>query len=204
MVKNFHFQSLHEAIKPLILRIGPYDNYETALVRTRSGQTHQAIEGLEKLSKSLNPKFPFAYQFSDEEYAKLYKSDQITGRLSVLFAVLAIFISCLGLLGLSMFSAELRTREIGIRKVLGAGTVSLFRLLSGEFLALVGTAFVIAAPIGWWAMHQWLQQFAYRPGINWWIFAISGALALLIALVTVAVQSIKTANVNPVKSLKAE
>lgn len=204
VVKNFHFQSLHQTINPLLLRIATFDNYGIALVRTLPGQTKKALESLEKLCKSLNPKFPFTYQFYDEEYAKLYKSDQITGRLSVLFAILAIFISCLGLLGLSMFSAEQRTREIGIRKVLGAGATSLFTLLSGEFLVLVGLAFIIAAPIGWWAMHQWLQQFAYQMDFSWWIFAASGALALLIALATVAVQSIRTMNINPLRSLRSE
>ena len=204
VVKNFHFQSLHENINPLLLRMASYDNYSVALVRTRPGQTAAAIEGLGNLCKSLNPKFPFAYRFSDEEYAKLYKSDQVTGRLSVLFAVLAVLISCLGLLGLSMFSAEVRTKEIGIRKVLGAGVPSLFALLSREFVLLVGAAFVIAAPIGWWVMHQWLQQFAYRTEISWWIFGLSGVLALLTALATVTIQALKAVTANPVKNLRAE
>jgi putative ABC transport system permease protein len=204
VVKDFHFQSLHDPIRPLILREGAYTNYGIALVRTLPGQTRQAIAGLAKLCKELNPKFPFTFQFSEGEYTKLYKSEQITGRLSMLFAILAIFISCMGLFGLSIFSAEQRTKEIGIRKVLGAGITSLFTLLSTEFLTLVGIAFLIAAPMGWWVMQEWLRHFAYRMSINWWLFGVAGLLSIVIALVTVSYQAVRVALANPVKSLHAE
>ena len=204
VVKNFHFQSLHDAIKPIIIRLRNPGNGGLFLVRVRAGQTRPALAGLEELYKDLNPAFPFTYQFSSEEYSKLYKSEQVVGRLSVIFACLAIFISCLGLLGLSIFTAVQRTKEIGIRKVLGASMVSLFRLLSMEFFILVGIAFVIAVPLAWWAMHQWLQQFYYRTDISWRVFGLSGALAVLIAFETVCFQTIKAVYANPVKSLRSE
>ncbi|HEX3767047.1 MAG TPA: FtsX-like permease family protein [Puia sp.] len=126
------------------------------------------------------------------------------GNLSVIFAGLAIFISCLGLLGLSIFTASQRVKEIGVRKVLGASIGSLFTLLSKEFLLLVGIAFAIAAPLGWWAMDNWLNNFAYRAPIQWWVFAVSGLLAMMIAMGTVCFQALKSANANPVKSLRSE
>jgi putative ABC transport system permease protein len=189
----------------MILRLErEQERYGVLLVRTQPGKTQEALAGLERLCKGLNPKFPFTYQFSSQEYTKLYKSEELVGRLSVIFAILAIFISCLGLLGLSMFTAVQRTKEIGIRKVLGAGTVSLFNLLSGEFLVLVGIAFVLASFLAWWGMYQWLQHFAYRTEISWWIFAVSGVLALLIAMATVCWQALKVAGASPIKSLRTE
>jgi putative ABC transport system permease protein len=204
VVKDFHFHSLHEKIQPLILGMGKNNWYSTIIVRTEAGKTKAAIDGLKKLCADLNPAFPFSYKFSDEEYAKLYKSDQVIGNLSVIFAGLAIFISCLGLLGLSIFTATQRVKEIGVRKVSGASVGSLFTLLSKEFLLLVTLAFAIAAPLGWWAMDSWLDNFAYRTPIPWWVFGISGVLALLIALATVCMQAIKSAYANPVNSLRSE
>ncbi len=204
VVKDFHFGSLHNAIMPLALQQGRGNDFMTIVVRTEAGKTAQALAGLEKLYKQLAPAYPFSYKFSDQEYARLYVSERMTGSLSVAFAALAIFISCLGLLGLSMFTAEQRTREIGIRKVLGASVSSLFKLLSVDFLALVGVAFLIAAPLGYWAMNSWLKGFAYRTAMPWWIFAGAGLLAATIALATVCMQALKAARVNPVKSLRAE
>jgi ABC-type antimicrobial peptide transport system permease subunit len=202
VVRDFHFRSLHDPIQPLVLGMGKNAWYSTILVRTKPGSTKLALASLEKLCKQLNPEFPFSYKFSDEQYARLYKSEEVTGRLSIIFAALAIVISCMGLLGLSIFTAEQRIKEIGIRKVLGASMSTLFGLLSREFLLLVGLAFAIAAPLGWWGMHQWLQGFAYRINIPWWVFGISGLLSLLIALLTVCFQAIKTAGRNPVESLR--
>ncbi|HEY2725887.1 MAG TPA: FtsX-like permease family protein, partial [Parafilimonas sp.] len=142
--------------------------------------------------------------FSDEEYAKLYKSEQVVSRLANYFAFLAIFISCLGLLGLVMFTSEQRTKEFGIRKVLGASPFALFNLLSKEFIMLVLTAIIIASPLAWLAMNNWLKDFVYHIDISWWMFAIAGALSILIALITVSFQSIKAATANPVKSLRTE
>ena len=204
VLKDFHFSSLHDRIKPLILRNGENSTWGNILVRTEAGKTKQAMASLERIYKQLNPKFPFTYSFSDEEYQKLYKSEQIVGKLSGYFAFLGIFICCLGLLGLAMFTAEQRTKEIGIRKVLGASVVSLFTLLSKEFILLVVIAMAIATPLAWWAMYNWLQGFAYRVPIEIWVFAIAGILAILIALITVSFQAIKAAVANPVKSLRTE
>jgi len=203
VVKDFHFQSLHETILPLVL-FGQKKNFGMALIRTLPGKTPVALAGLADLCKRLNPAFPFTYIFSDQEYANLYTGEAIIGRLSVIFAALAIFISCLGLLGLSMFTAEQRIKEIGIRKVLGASVPALFALLSRSFLGLVGIAFVIAAPLGWWAMHVWLQGYAYRTNMPWWTFAAAGALAAAIALATVFWQSMTAARANPIRSLRSE
>ncbi len=204
VVRDFHFRSLHDPIQPLILVMGQNSRYSTILVRTQPGKTKEALASLKKLCRELNPAFPFTYKFSDLEYARLYKSEEITGRLSTIFAVLAIVISCLGLLGLSIFTAEQRTKEISIRKLLGASMSTLFGLLSGEFLLLVGIAFAIAAPLGWWAMHHWLEGYAYRTGIPWWIFGVSGLIVVLITLATVCIQAIQTASASPVKSLRTE
>ncbi|MCW3116349.1 MAG: FtsX-like permease family protein, partial [Chitinophagaceae bacterium] len=204
VLKDFHFSSLHDPIKPLILHNGETDPWGNILVRTEAGKTKLALENLEKLYKELNPKFPFTYSFADEEYQKLYKSEVVVSRLSDYFAFLGIFISCLGLLGLAIFTAEQRTKEIGIRKVLGASISSLFTLLSKEFILLVAIALVIASPLAWWAMHGWLQGFAYSVPIGWWVFAVAGLLAVLIALITVSFQAIKAAVANPVKSLRTE
>jgi ABC-type antimicrobial peptide transport system permease subunit len=162
------------------------------------------VTSLETLAKQLNPNFQFTYTFSDDEYNKLYNNEQIVSKLSDSFAFLAIFISCLGLLGLAMFTAEQRLKEIGIRKVLGASVGSLFALLSSEFLILVIIALLIATPVAWYGMNAWLQDFAYHAPIQWWIFALSGGLILLIALATVSFQAIKAALVNPIKSLRSE
>lgn len=205
LVKDFHFQSLHKQILPLIIHLvkGKLDE-GNVLIRTQPGQTKEALVSLEKLCRQLNPNFPFTYKFSDEQYQKLYKSEQIVGKLSNIFAFLAIFISCLGLLGLAMFTAAQRLKEIGIRKVLGASVSALFVLLSSEFLLLVVIAMLIASPIAWYAMSGWLQGFAYRTTIQWWVFALSGGLTLLIALITISFQAIKAALINPIKSLRSE
>ncbi|HXL58376.1 MAG TPA: FtsX-like permease family protein, partial [Chitinophagaceae bacterium] len=142
--------------------------------------------------------------FLDEAYQNLYTSEQMINKLATYFAILAISICCLGLLGLVMFTAEQRTKEIGIRKVLGANTASVFALLSKDFLLLVLIAFVIASPFAWWAMHNWLTGFAYRINISWWMFLLAGFLAMFIALATISMQAIKAATANPVKSLRIE
>ncbi len=204
VLKDFHYTSLHDPIKPLIVHAGETDNGRTILVRTKSGMVKRAVHDLEGICKSLNPQFPFSFSFSDEEYHKLYKSEEIISRLSNYFAGLAIFISCIGLLGLAMFTSEQRTKEIGIRKVLGASASSLFTLLSGEFLILVIIAMLIASPVAWLAMDAWGHNFAYRIQIEWWIFLLAGLSAILIALLTVSFQAIKAALTKPVKSLRTE
>jgi len=204
VLKDFHFQSLHEPILPLILRLDDQENWGLALVRIEGAKTKEALAGLEKICKNLNPSFPFNYQFSDEEYQKLYASELVVGKLSRYFAGLAIFICCLGLLGLAMFTAEQRIKEIGIRKVLGASVSSLFTLVSKDFLILVTVAFLIAAPLGYWVMSNWLENFAYRTPVGLWIFVFAGLIAVLITLFTVSFQAFKAAMANPVRNLRSE
>lgn len=152
----------------------------------------------------MNPGFPFTYQFSDQEYTKLYKSEQVVSTLSNYFALLAIFISCLGLFGLATFTAAQRTKEIGVRKVLGATVPGIVAMLSGHFLKLVVIAMLLAFPAAWYFMDKWLQGFAYVIDIEWWMFALAGISTVIIALLTVSYQSIRAALMNPVKSLKIE
>ena len=204
VIKDFHFNSLHETINPLVLSLNENMKWGRALIRTEPGKTNEALASLEKICKDLNPKIPFTYYFSDEEYAKLYKSEQVIGQLAKYFAFLAISIACLGLFGLVMFTAEQRTKEFGIRKVLGASPVMLFNLLSKEFLFLVLIALIIASPLAWLAMNNWLQNYAYKVSISWWMFAIAGVAAIMIALITVSFQAIKAAVAKPVKSLRTE
>ena len=204
VVKDFHFNSLHDPIQPLILRMREDDISGDLLVRIEPAKTREALRSLDALSRELNPKFPFTYQFLDEAYSSLYTSEQMINKLSGYFAFIAIFICCLGLLGLVMFTAEQRIKEIGIRKVLGANTASVFGLLSKDFLVLVFIAFIIASPLAWWAANNWLTGFAYRINISWWMFLLAGCLAMIIALATISVQALKAAMANPVKSLRTE
>ncbi|WP_020599292.1 ABC transporter permease [Spirosoma panaciterrae] len=204
VLNDFHFSSMHQAIEPLVIRLDESKPFGTVLVRTEAGKTKEALASLEKTWQQLNPKFPFTYQFSDQEFARLYKSEQMVSQLANYFAVLAIFISCLGLFGLATFTAEQRTKEIGVRKVLGASVGSVVTLLSRDFLKPVLMAILITTPIGWYVMHKWLADFAYKVDLSWWIFALAGGLAVGIALLTVSFQSIKAALMNPVKSLRSE
>ena len=204
VVRDFHFHSLRVPIEPLIIRYGENDTWGYALVRTEAGMNRQALAGLEALCRGLNPEFAFSYRFADDEYQKLYKSEMVVHSLSNCFAFLGIFVSCLGLLGLAMFTAEQRTRELGIRKVLGAGVSSLFTLLTKDFLVLVFIANLIASPLAWWAMYEWLQNFSFHIAMRWWVLVLAGILALLIALLTVSVQAMKVAVANPVSSLRPE
>jgi len=204
VLKDFHFTSLHDPISPLIIRLDENSKFGHALVRIQAGKTKQALASLETLCRQLNPEFNFNYNFSDDEYKKLYDNEQVITKLSDVFASLAILISCLGLLGLAIFTAEQRFKEIGIRKVLGASVASLFTLLSSEFLILVGIALVIATPLAWYAMHIWLQNYAYHTAIEWWIFILAGLVSIAITLLTISFQTIKAALINPVKSLRSE
>ncbi|CCG98172.1 protein of unknown function DUF214 [Fibrella aestuarina BUZ 2] len=203
LVKNFHLNSLRVAIEPLILRFDTTYN-STMIVRTLPGQTEKAVASMRRLAKKYNPAYPFDYKFADDSFEEQYKSETLIGKLANYFAVLAIFIACLGLFGLAMFTAEQRTKEIGVRKVLGASVPSLITLLSKDFLRLVLLSILIASPIAWYAMSQWLLDFKYRIDIEWWVFALAGLMAIGIALLTVSYQSIRAALMDPVKSLRAE
>lgn len=203
LIKNFHLNSLRVAIEPLILRLDTTYNSQL-IVRTQPGQTEQALASMQQLAKKYNPAYPFAYEFADDTFEKQYKSETLIGTLANCFAVLAIFIACLGLFGLAMFTAEQRTKEIGVRKVLGASVASIVALLSKDFLRLVLIAILVASPLAWYTMSQWLEDFKYRIDIEWWVFAVAGFLAVAIALLTVSFQSVKAALMDPVKSLRTE
>jgi len=159
---------------------------------------------MEAVMKKDNPAFPFEYKFVDEQFNDMFMSEMLISKLSQVFATLAILISCLGLFGLAAYTAERRTKEIGVRKVLGASTSGLAGLLSKDFLKLVGFSCLVAFPVAWFVMNDWLKQYAYRININWQIFFIAGVAAMLIAAATVSFQAVKAALMNPVKSLKAE
>lgn len=204
VLRDFHFSSMHQTIDPLIVRLDEKWSWGTILVRTKAGNTKEAITGLEKICKELNPKIPFTYQFSDLEFSKLYKSEEVVSKLSNYFALLAILISCLGMFGLATFTAAQRTKEIGVRKVIGASVNNIAIMLSKDFLKLVFIAVLIAFPLAWWTMHEWLQSFAYRINIKPGVFLIAGAAIVLITLLTVSFQAIKAAIANPVKSLRTE
>jgi putative ABC transport system permease protein len=204
VIKDFHFTSLHAPIRPLLLKLGENESWGNALVRVEAGNMEKVLANLEQLSKELNPKFPFSYQFVDEEYQKLYKGEQVTQKLSGYFAFLAIFICCLGLLGLVMFTIGQRVKEIGIRKVLGANSIGLFGRLAKDFLAPVFVSLAIALPAGWWAMQTWLDDFAYRISLNIWVFLLTAAIVIVIALLSISFQAIRAVVANPMKALRSE
>jgi hypothetical protein len=204
VLKDYHTQSLHEPIKPILIDVKEGEYFGVIVAKIAPGKTKEALQSLATVYKEINPNYPFTYQFVDQEYQKLYSSELIISTLSIVFAVVAIAISCLGLLGLVMFSAEQRIKEFGVRKVLGASLGQLMALFAADFMKLIIMAFVIASPLGWFAMSSWLQDFAYRIDISWWIFVLAGAGSLAIALFTLSFEAFKTAVANPVKSLRSE
>jgi len=204
VVQDFHFRPLNVPIAPMILRYEPSNPYFNMLVKVRPGQVQLAIRRIGELYKQYEKETPLEYGFVDQELDAQYRREERTGQVMGYFSVIAILISCLGLFGLAAFTAEQRTKEVGVRKVLGASVVSIVTLLSKDFLKLVIIAIVVATPIAWFGMSKWLQGFAYKIDIEWWVFALSGTLAICIALLTVSFQSLKAALVNPVKSLRSE
>jgi ABC-type antimicrobial peptide transport system permease subunit len=203
VVRDFNFQSLKDKISPLIF-FTFWKNRNILYIRTTAINAQQAIASVEKQYKKYAGEVPFSYSFLDKSFEAQYRSDERTGTLFNVFAGIAIFISCLGLFGLATYTAQTKTKEIGIRKVLGASVGGIVKMISKDFLKLVMIAVVIASPLAWWAMNKWLQGFAYRVNISLWIFAIAGILALLMALLTVSYQAVRAAIANPVKSLKTE
>lgn len=203
VVKDFHYRSMHEKIGPVVLFRSP-DWTNRFVVRTSAHNMQAGLESIRKTWQMLAPSFPLEYTFLDESFDNLYKDDQQTSVLILFFACIAVAISALGLFGLSTFAAEQRTKEIGIRKVLGASITNIAGILSKEFLVLVCVAILIAVPIANWAMHQWIAMFAYRTDISAWIFLAAGLIAILIAMTTVSVQALHAARANPVKSLRTE
>lgn len=204
LMQDFHFQPLHTPIDPLLIWLQEDAPSGSVMIRTRPGKVSQALGSVSSLTRKMNPKVPFTFHFIDEEYARLYGSEQVIGKLTGYFAFLCIFLSCLGLLGLVAFTTERRTKEIGIRKVLGASTISIMVMLSKVFLKLVLLANVIALPLAWWLMKQWLKDFAYRTDIHWWIFAMAGGGSLLLTLLTISFRVISVSVANPIESLRTD
>ncbi|MGZ5221951.1 MAG: ABC transporter permease, partial [Chitinophagaceae bacterium] len=202
VVKNFHFESLKETIGPLCFRLGN-STWSTSF-KVNTSNIKSLIAGIESKWKAMAPGMPFSYQFVDESFDNMYRDELRTGKLGLGLAVIAILIACLGLFGLAAYMAEQRTKEIGVRKVLGASVTNIVTMLSGNFLKLVVLSAVIAFPISWWAMNKWLEDFAFRINIGWWVFVAAGLSAVVIALATISFQAIKAAVVNPVKSLRTE
>ncbi|MBS1662977.1 MAG: ABC transporter permease [Bacteroidetes bacterium] len=204
---DFNFESMHQQIVPLILTMPTAKqayNFNNISIKVAGNDVTGALANIEKVWKTYLPEIPFQYTFLDEKFDQLYKSEQKQGSLFTCFAGIAIFIACLGLLGLSAFSISQRIKEIGVRKVLGASTGSIVGLLSRDFLKLVAIAALIAFPIAWYTMHSWLRDFAYRISIEWWVFLIAGIVAASVALITISFQAIRAALANPVKSLRSE
>ena len=202
VVKDFNFSSMHEKVGPLIITRG--EHWGNIALSVSTHDLTSLIGQVETKWKTMSSGMPFSYSFMDADFDNMYKAEQRTGKLFITFAVFAILIACLGLFGLVTYAAEQRTKEIGIRKVLGARVGAIVVLLSRDFTRLIVIASLISFPLAWWAMHKWLESFAYRVNIQWYVFFVAGAIALAIALLTVSFQTIRAALANPVKSLKTE
>ncbi|MCG2460090.1 ABC transporter permease [Flavobacteriaceae bacterium F89] len=202
VVKDFHFESLRQDIGPLCMRLG--NSTGTVSFKITSANTSGLINQIENKWKAMAPELPFSYRFLDDSFNDMYQNEQRVGSLAITFAVLAILIACLGLFGLVTYMAEQRTKEIGIRKVLGASISNVVAMISKDFLVLVAISCVIAFPVAWYAMDKWLADYAYRIDIEWWMFLVAGFTALVIALITISFQAIKAAIANPVDSLRTE
>lgn len=202
IVSDFHFESLRDNIAPMALLLRTHIG--AAAIRLHGADIRKTVHEIETLWKKFVPDQPFSYYFLDEAFAQVYRTERQMGHIFILFASLSIFIACLGLFGLATFTAERRNKEIGIRKVLGASVSGIVKLLSKDFIKLVVIAVMIASPIAWWAMNKWLEGFAYRTDIKWWVFAGAGLVAVVIALLTVGWQAIRAAVANPVDSLRDE
>jgi ABC-type antimicrobial peptide transport system permease subunit len=204
VIKDFVYNSMYSPAAPLIL-FSDTSNVSVLTVRLKqNADVSNSVAKVGEVIKSDNPGYPVEFNFVDDEFNQLFKTESLTGKLSGVFAVLAIVISCLGLFGLAAYTAERRTKEVGIRKVLGATNSALAALLSKDFLQLVTVSCLISFPVAWWMMHNWLKDYEYHVKIGWWIFIAAGILAIVIALLTVSFQAIKAAIANPVKSLRTE
>ena len=202
VMKDFHFKSLRENISPVVLYLG--EDRAALNVKVGTADILHLVDQIKGIWKTLRPNQPLDYSFMDADFDAAYRAEDRIGRIFISFTVLAIVIACLGLFGLSTYAAEQRTKEIGIRKVLGANVFSLVGLLSKDFLKLIVISILITSPIAWVIMQKWLQGFAYRVEMKWWVLAVAACLSVLIAFITISFQSIRSAFVNPVKSLKTE
>jgi putative ABC transport system permease protein len=204
IVKDFNFSSMHDKVGPMVMSLSVDRNWGNIALRFKTNNIPSLISQIKDKWNSMAPGLPFSYTFMDNDFNNMYNAEQQTGKLFTTFAVFAIFIACLGLFGLISYAAEQRTKEIGIRKVLGARVGPIVAMLSKEFVRLVLIATLIGFPFAWWAMNKWLESFAYRINISWWVFVIAGLTTMTIAIVTVSLQAIKAAIANPIKSLRSE
>ena len=199
------FNSLHEGIKPFLLVCIPNSpSFCTVMVSCNTGDYKSLLGRMGTVWRRNVPGAPFDYAFLDEDVQKLYEADITLAKIINAFTAMAVLVSCLGLFGLAAFSTEQRSKEIGVRKVLGASVTGVVRLLSADFMKLVGIALLISVPVSWWAMNKWLAGFAYRVPMSWWMFGLSGLLAVLVAFLTVSFHTIRAASANPVRSLRAQ
>jgi len=204
VVKDFHFESLKEKIKPQLFSAEQHLPFGKFYIRIKPGNTPQTIKAIEKTYRALVSNHPFQYDFKDDLNYKNYEAENKWKQIISASAILTIFISCIGLFGLTMLSIRQRTKEIGVRKVLGASVLQVSALVSRNFVTLIAIAFIIAIPVAWYATNSWLNNFAYRIEISWWVFAFAALLTVLIALATISFQAIKAGFANPVKSLRTE
>jgi putative ABC transport system permease protein len=203
VAKDFHISSMHDAIQPIVLFNNP-QYFGSILLRVGPGNISAVLKKIESAWHVASPARPFNYSFLDEQYDSLYRTEQRLGVLMSIFCGTAILVTCLGLLGLMAFVVSQRTKEIGIRKVLGASVLNITTMLSTDLLRLVMIAILIACPVAWYCMHHWLQDFAYRIGLSWYLFAMACIATIVIAMATISFQAIKAAVANPVKSLRNE
>lgn len=204
IVKNFNFEGLHSVIKPYGFLLNPGHDFNYLIAHAETGTIQNALQRISAVWSGLNPNEPFEYSFLDEDFQKNYISEERMAAIIRYFTIIAIFISCLGLFGLTTFSVEQRIKEIGIRKVLGASTIGIVTLLSKDFLKLVSISFLVASPLAWFFTHKWLQDFAYKAPFTIWIIIMGWVLAFLIALLTISIQAVKVALTNPVQNLRTE
>jgi putative ABC transport system permease protein len=205
VVNDFHTFSLQHKVEPMVLMMPPVVSMEDNLyVKINTEKTSEALAHIEKVYEQFDKTNPIEFHFLDQNFADQYATEQKQQQLALIFTALAVFIACLGLFGLAAFTAQQRVKEIGIRKVLGASVPSIIMMLSKTYIKLVIVAICIATPVAWFVMNKWLQDFAYRINIHWWMFAAAGFVAIFIALMTVSFQAIKAAIANPVKSLRTE
>jgi putative ABC transport system permease protein len=203
VVKDFNYKSLYDKVETTVLQIFPDAAWKVA-VKMKTTDLGSTINQVKNIWNQFTPDYPIEYKFLDENFEQMYKSEDKLRSLLSIFTAMAIFVGCLGLFGLAAYTAERRRKEVGIRKVLGASTKGVVLLLSKEFVKLVIISLLIASPFAWFFMNKWLQDFAYRINISWWIFIVAGVFTILIALLTVSFQAIKAATANPVKSLRSE
>jgi putative ABC transport system permease protein len=204
VVEDYHFTSLKQTITPLVISSGRNNDRRLALIKFKTANLQQVIERIKKMYRSAAPDYPFEYEFLDERFDQLYRSEMKQETLLTVFSVIAIGIACLGLFGLASYTAIKRTKEIGVRKVLGSSVQNIALLLSKDLMKPVLLGTVIAIPCGYIIMQKWLEDFAYRTSFNWWLFAMAAIIVLLIALFTISIQAVKAALANPVRTLRSE